>query len=808
MQDNGRVVDTTGFTGVTTKTYLSDLKSGYQASNGPALSLLFPTAGNARVDVGLEGIRTIQDLIDAIKASVMVDAAGAPLRVAVEGPNAGKLLAASDTSTRWDYLYALDASLNAQGQLEIRYSQDALNAGLSGAYTLLPGMQAQLNADGTTSSSTVVVSQAAWQLGLIAQGALQRGSDANGVLRRRAGRRPPHRVHAGRRQCPGALGRRRQHLYRQLRHGRQRYRRRQPHPDTGRNRHPSSGGKHKAERGAGVRRRRDGQCLLPERRHSAWQVLFTAGAMNDAALYARNEAGSVTLDATAWNAPVTLASHGGFNILKGNTSNVSFVVQQPAVTGGAQVVLSLAQAGGSNNTVQIFKYAAEATGSAPAVSTSLSELLQANGALVGVKMDTNTDNVGYVLDLGDKGVVDIDPASAAAGRNVTVKGGTYTVEHDITVDNQHTLRLEGQQITIGKDTGANILLTAGAIQVVAQSYRPWRSTVAQIYTVEAAITVKNATLWATNANGGGISLDAKLDSALAKQPDNGPASSGIWGKITGGASKALEAVKAFTDTAGAMAAWAGIKYSTSINVGSNARLVSNSDISVKASNTVKVELSPLVAKIAGIAVGVLESYSRVTIDGRLVAAKSITVRADSDQSLTISLTPGQIGAVPAVIGVGVSVVLSDASVHIGSGARLETGCAPPSIPTPMSRAAGGDVTVAAQTKHKVGISISVSGSMAESDDTKVVPPASGSTSTGPAQESGKYDAKYAKVGAAVGFAYSQVNTEVFMDGVIVARDAGKVLVQALTLDGGSAISVKTILAAARHGRRLCQQGAV
>ena len=159
MQDNGRVVDTTGFTGVTTKTYLSDLKSGYQASNGPALSLLFPTAGNARVDVGLEGIRTIQDLIDAIKASVMVDAAGAPLRVAVEGPNAGKLLAASDTSTRWDYLYALDASLNAQGQLEIRYSQDALNAGLSGAYTLLPGMQAQLNPDGTTSSSTVVVSR-------------------------------------------------------------------------------------------------------------------------------------------------------------------------------------------------------------------------------------------------------------------------------------------------------------------------------------------------------------------------------------------------------------------------------------------------------------------------------------------------------------------------------------------------------------------------------------------------------------------------------------------------------------------------
>ena len=123
--------------------------------------------------------------------------------------------------------------------------------------------------------------------------------------------------------------------------------------------------------------------------------------------------------------------------------------------------------------------------------------------------------------------------------------------------------------------------------MVAQSYRPWRSTVAQIYTVEAAITVRNATLWATNANGGGISLDAKLDSSCTSSPTTvrRPVASGARSPA---ARAALEAVKAFTDTAGAMAAWAGIKYSTSINVGSNARLVSNSDISVKASNTVKV----------------------------------------------------------------------------------------------------------------------------------------------------------------------------------------------------------------------------
>ena len=80
-----------------------------------------------------------------------------------------------------------------------------------------------------------------------------------------------------------------------------------------------------------------------------------------------------------------------------------------------------------------------------------------------------------------------------------------------------------------------------------------------------------------------------------------------------------------------------------------------------------------------------------------------------------------------MIGVGVSVVLSDASAYrqrrqAGDGLRATV-----DPYTYVASGVGGDVTVAAQTKHKVGINISVSGSMAESDDTKVVPPASGST---------------------------------------------------------------------------------
>ena len=216
-------------------------------------------------------------------------------------------------------------------------------------------MQAQLNPDGTTSSSTVVVSQAAWQLGLIAQGALQRGSDANGVLRGDAlavGHRTEFTLAGGNALVRSGGG---DNTY-IVNYG-------MGASDTG------EGNRIQTQAGTGTHH------LVVNTKQSVvlasgagatdsvyylsgatqlGKVLFTAGAMNDAALYARNEAGSVTLDATAWNAPVTLASHGGFNILKGNTSNVSFVVQQPAVTGGAQVVLSLAQAGGSNNTVQIF----------------------------------------------------------------------------------------------------------------------------------------------------------------------------------------------------------------------------------------------------------------------------------------------------------------------------------------------------------------------------------------------------------------------------------------------------------------------
>ncbi|RIQ72582.1 DUF4347 domain-containing protein, partial [Bordetella avium] len=791
VQGDGRKVDTTGFSGLTTQSYLKDL--GYQSSTGPALSVVFPNAGNARVDIGLEGVSTIQGLLDAIKAGVMVNAAGQPIRIAVEGPNAGKPLPASDTSTRWDYLYALEAGLSADGRLEIRYSQAARDAGYSGAFTLMPGMRAKLNADGTVSSSTVVLSQAAHQLGLLAGSELQRKSDANGVFQGAvlaiahntefilAGANAQIRSGGGENTFSIQYG-------------------------TGNN---ETGGGNRIIALAGavnhlvVNTTRDVVLSPSVVRYVSGGVqggivYFAPGVMTDATLIAVNESGRVTLDASTWTAPVSLVSYGGSNVLKGNRSDVSFVVQLPEAGAAQGVEVSLAQAGGSNNRLQMVKQQDGQT------VTTLSSMLDSGGALNGIVLGANTDAVDYIFDLGDKGVVDRNIGLDAPGRNVTITGKSYTVTHDVTVDRDHTLRLEGQFITLGQDSGANILLTAGAIQVVAQSYRPWRSAFAQIYTVEADVTVKNATLWATDDEGDGIRIEATLDSGSYQAADKGESQSGFLGTLLDGKNKALEALKTFADAASAIATWAGVTYKTNIDIGVNAKLVSNSDISVLASNTVEMELSPTVAKVAGVAVGVLQNVAHITLNGSLTASKTITVGAHNEQTLTIELTPehmgdgislgsaGRLDSVPAVIAVGVSVVISDASVNVGSTAVLQTGLRADIGAGPIvlvESGEGGDITVFAKTDHTVTITLEASGEMASSDDTQAVD-ADDPASTA---EKGRYNASYAKVGVAVAFAYNQINTSVQMDGKIQARDEGKVIVQAETADGGSAISVQTIL---------------
>ncbi|MGH8816892.1 MAG: beta strand repeat-containing protein, partial [Achromobacter pestifer] len=415
---SANVVDTRAFTGVTTQTYLSDLTTGYTPAEGPALAFLFPNKGNARVDVGLEGVRTIQDLLDAISAGIMVDAAGVPLRVAVGGPNAGKLIPSTDTTTAWDYLYALTASLDAQGRLQVTYSQDAIAAGFTGAFALAPGMQAALNADGTVSNSTVSLSDAAYQLGLIAAGQMQSSSTGAGVLTGAvlAIGHQTQFVLAGANSTINSGGGDNTFV---VNYGQQTL-------NTG------SGNAINALAGArnslvvntslGAVLSNGSVSYVDSGGASTASVSYAAGSLTDATVIATNTSGSTTLDATAWTKPVTLATSGGYDTLKGNTNQVSFVVTQPADTSAGTVTVSLASNSGTGNSVQVMALGA---------GTDLSRLISSTGTLAGVTLGANTDKLDYVLDIGDG---TLDQALTVTGRNVIIRGQSYSVLQNITLD--------------------------------------------------------------------------------------------------------------------------------------------------------------------------------------------------------------------------------------------------------------------------------------------------------------------------------------------------------------------------------------
>lgn len=768
VSGTGSQVDTTAFTGITPKTYLADLSSGYVEADGPALA--FDFSGN-RVNVGLEGVKTLQDLFDAIGAAIMVDAQGRPLRIAVDGPHRGQLLAAADQTTAWDFLYALEATLDNQGRLQIQASQDVLLAGISRAFVLMPGMQAQRNADGTLSDSTVLLSQAAYALGLLGAGQLQAGSSSNGLLIG-AALGMAHRtefVLAGSGASVRSGGGENRFV---VNYG-------QAALNTG------SGNTLLAQQGARNHLQvnsslgavlSDGELYYLDGATRAGGVAFNPGALGSAVLLATNTAGTTVLDASAWSASVTLATSGGQDRLQGRRDHVTFDVLQPS-TGAA--TLSMEFAGGVGNSVQL------------AGAALLSHLSTVYGALHGIIFGPNTASLDYVLDIGNGR---LDQALEITGRNVTIRGKDFVVDQNITLDMEHWLRLEGEKIRIDGGAGPQVLLSAAAITVSAQRYSPWRSGLAQIYTLTTDITIGKATLWALSASGTGVQLSSRIDSAdnprtLVKKPES---LQGLLGGLIDGGNKAWSAALAFIDKVSAMAAWAGIKYDSSITVQTQARIVSNSDVSITATSDLGIQLSPMIAKVASIGVGVLQNYARIDVQGTVLASRSITVRTDVRNSLEIGLAPGQVGNVPAVIGVAVGVVLSESRVHIGQTALVSTGWLHLAGSTTGVRGgAGGDITLEALTTHRNLINLHSAGKMTSSDETQAEELPDGKE--GPVRETGKYSAAYAKVGVSVGFAYNQLTTQVLLDGRVEAHDAGKVVVQALATDIGSAIRVRTIL---------------
>lgn len=537
VSGSGSQVDTTGFTGLTTQTFLADLTSGYQDNSGPALKFVF--ANDDRLEVSLEGMNTLQDILNAIAGSVMVDKSGQPIRIAAEGPNAGRPLPDSDTTTAWDYLYALDARLNADGCLVVSYTQAARDAGYGGDFRLEPGTLITLDDQGNVSQSTTVLSEAAKWLGLLGASESFRAS-VNGVLTgdALAAAHSTRFMLAGSNAVIRSGGGENTFL---VSYGFV--------ADDAWERFSTGAGNSILTHASGYNTLRVdsvyGAILTPTQvsylngaTFASVVTLARAGggtAMDNVTLAARNAGGTATtLDAEAWTGRTTLESDGGYNTLKGNKSNVSFIVVQPVNTAGGSVTVSLAAAGGSGNSLQLIS---------PVTGTAvLSSLMGAAGNLLGVNLGANAQNLEKILDLGENAVIDVDVTSS--GTDVTIRAGTLKIEKSITLDSTHLLRLEAQDIQIGSATGAHIVLAAGAIEVLAQRYRPWRSAYGQIFDLSTSLTITNATLWATKADGAGVTISAKLDSSqydLDPLVKNAEADTGLRAKLGGGVNSAYDA---------------------------------------------------------------------------------------------------------------------------------------------------------------------------------------------------------------------------------------------------------------------------
>ncbi|WP_201524762.1 hypothetical protein, partial [Bordetella pseudohinzii] len=764
----------------------------------PALKFVF--ANDDRLEVGLEGLNTLQDILNAIAGSVMVNKDGQPIRIAAEGPNAGRPLPDSDTTTAWDYLYALDASLSADGRLVVAYSQAARDAGYGGEFRLEPGTLITLDDQGNVSQSATVLSEAAKWLGLL--GASQSFRDsANGVLTgdalaaghstrfMLAGSNATIRSGGGSNSFLVSYGYVAADAWERFSTG------------AGNNILTQAGGYNtlRVDSVYGAVLTSSQVSYLNGGTFTNAVNMARAGgggaAMDNVTLAARNAAGTATtLDAENWTGRLTLESDGGYNTLKGNKSNVSFIVVQPVNVAGGSVTVSLAASGGSGNTLQLIS---------PVTGTAvLSSLMGAAGNLFGVNLGTNAQNLERILDLGEDAVIDVDVTTS--GTDVTIRAGTLQIKKNITLDSTHLLRLEAQDIRIGTVT-THIVLAAGAIEVLAQRYRPWRSAYGQIFDLSTSVTITNATLSALDAAGAGVTISAKLDSSqydLDPLVKNAEADTGLRAKLGAGVNSIYDALMPLLDSVAAEAAWARVKYSASINIDASTSIISASDVSIKAGTKAQVKLSPLIAKIVGVGVGVLENNAEVTVNGKIYAAGDISVLSEVDNEMTISLLPSTISKLPGVVGVGIGIVNSSAKVTIGNTAELMTGVNVSPGGVISFGGAGGDVTVQAITKHKTDITVSASGAMAESDDTKPVKDPAAPPATGPAQEKGRYNASYAKVGAALGLAINNISTEVVVNGKLTAGGTGdttvpdganKVIVQALTLDQGSKVAVKTSL---------------
>jgi hypothetical protein len=381
-----------------------------------------------------------------------------------------------------------------------------------------------------------------------------------------------------------------------------------------------------------------------------------------------------TIDASGFSGPVTLASGGGIDTLRGGDGNDLFRVDVSNLTAGDKV--TVAPGGGDANEAVVL-------GSGSSVQVS---------DLDWITLDPAAANIQYTIERPD--LLELDSLNLIApegwdlvfrAKTLNIFGTTIRTDHateagDITLEGEHITiddNAAGQQSVLSAVTTSGIT-PDGAINIIAKDlFKDFTAFgFANVDYNTADITIGNALI-----TGGDVTVRA---TAEAKDFDIDFGETWIGDKLAWAANKILGGLEGLSLIGAVSVATAR----ATVNIGEYATIVADDFIAHSIAD-LSVEAKPS-GSFAGVAVGVGISDSTVTISGNITTEGDLTVRASGNHTLKVEAEAGKPGEekkkddISGEIkrkektkgfdaGVAVSVLVSDVAAHVTDKATLTVG---------------------------------------------------------------------------------------------------------------------------------------
>ncbi|WP_316346829.1 DUF4347 domain-containing protein [Desulfuromonas acetoxidans] len=372
------------------------------------------------------------------------------------------------------------------------------------------------------------------------------------------------------------------------------------------------------------------------------------------------EAGQ-TIDAADFSGNTTLISGGGADTLLGGSGNDQFRVDISNLDANDDGVkdedekVYVDVGGGSDNELVILG----AGGNALLSNIDWIDFADTDGlSLTFSEEDSDTLTVTGTFDFEAASLSGVDITFRA--ENVNILGATIITD---TASEAGDITIEGKAITIDDTTVISALSTGlgeefdGTINIIAADLFKDFTAIgfANVDYNEATIDIDNATI-----TGGDINI---LATAEAQKYDIDFGESWIGEKLESVAGSIIQGVERFSLIAGVAVATS----KATINIGENA-VITGRDVVVHSDATTLAKASPT-SLFLGVAVGVVNTVSDVTVAGSLTATGDMTIRATGDNTSNVSASADKSFSFT----VAVSVIDSDVMAQVADTASLVVG---------------------------------------------------------------------------------------------------------------------------------------